>query len=111
MKEKIKQALLDLLDGQYAWYEIQEQTGLPADRCKEIEALHGEILAEKTRIPCGDLDTRLLNLLQNKEEEVEHKTLQSRMKVSAVKLHRMETGASLKKSLEYIKELMKANGL
>ena len=40
------EALADLLDGTGGWEEIQENTGLPEDRCKEIYALHCKIVAE-----------------------------------------------------------------
>lgn len=35
----LERALVDVLDSQGAWYEIQEHTGLPEARCKEIAAL------------------------------------------------------------------------
>lgn len=37
-------ALLHVLDGNSAWWEIQEATGLPEARCKEIAALFQELL-------------------------------------------------------------------
>jgi len=36
---ELKQALANIMDGQYTWYEIKEQTGLSDDRCKEMEKI------------------------------------------------------------------------
>lgn len=43
----LKKALIDVLDGDSAWYEIREKTGLPDDRCKEIAELFAKIIVEK----------------------------------------------------------------
>ena len=37
--DKVVKAFLDVLDGNQKWYDIQAQTGLPEERCKEIEQL------------------------------------------------------------------------
>ena len=36
-KEELIKVITHLLDGNYNWREIQEFTGLPEQRCKEIE--------------------------------------------------------------------------
>ena len=40
---KAVRALIDVLDGSYAWHDIQASTGLPEDRCREIETLYNLI--------------------------------------------------------------------
>ena len=44
---ELGEALFDVLDGNYAWYEIKGQTGLTEERCKEIEALFLELREDK----------------------------------------------------------------
>jgi hypothetical protein len=39
------EALTDILDGDSAWHEIQYHTGLPEDRCREIESLYGRLMS------------------------------------------------------------------
>ena len=41
------EALFDVLDGNYAWYEIKDASGLSEKRCKEIEALFVGLKDEK----------------------------------------------------------------
>jgi hypothetical protein len=41
--EQLESALIDLLDGDSAWYEIQYKTGCSDDRCKEIETLYHKV--------------------------------------------------------------------
>lgn len=41
--EKLQFALLDLLNGQHAWYEINDKTGIGEQRSREIEKLYHEI--------------------------------------------------------------------
>lgn len=36
-KLELELALIDVLDGQSEWYEIQDTTGLSERRCKEIQ--------------------------------------------------------------------------
>ena len=36
--EKLEAALIDVLDGNSSWWDIQNNTGLSEERCKEIEA-------------------------------------------------------------------------
>ena len=36
-KEELIKLVADLLDGNYNWWEIKNFTGLPEERCKEIE--------------------------------------------------------------------------
>ena len=36
-KQELIKVVAELLDGNYNWREIQEFTGLPEERCKEIE--------------------------------------------------------------------------
>ena len=36
-KEELIKVVAELLDSNYNWQEIQEFTGLPEERCKEIE--------------------------------------------------------------------------
>lgn len=43
---RLRAALFDVLDGSGTWYEIQENTGLPESRCREIAAMYDEMLAE-----------------------------------------------------------------
>ena len=38
--EEIESALLDVLDGDVRWWDIQENTGLSTERCKEIADLY-----------------------------------------------------------------------
>lgn len=45
--KKLKKALVDVLDGNSSWYEINYNTGLPKERCEEIHAIFAEIIAEK----------------------------------------------------------------
>ena len=42
--EEIESAFIDLLNGNHSWYEIQENTGLSDDRCKEISSLFNVVL-------------------------------------------------------------------
>ena len=42
--DEVEAAFIDILDGNYAWYDIQVNTGLSEDRCKEIEALFPVVL-------------------------------------------------------------------
>ncbi len=42
--EEVEVALIDILMGNQAWYEIKNQTGLSGERCKEIEKLYFQIL-------------------------------------------------------------------
>lgn len=44
---KTEEALTDVLDGNSAWYEIQSNTGLPEERCKEISLLHTAIMSQR----------------------------------------------------------------
>lgn len=44
--QELQITLLDILDGNSAWYEIQYFTGLSDERCKEIESLYGKVLSE-----------------------------------------------------------------
>lgn len=37
--DKVVNAFLDILDGNSNWYDIQYNTGLSDERCKEIEQL------------------------------------------------------------------------
>lgn len=37
---KLAEAFMDLLDGNSKWYDIQDNTGLSEERCKETEALY-----------------------------------------------------------------------
>ncbi len=43
---KLKFAVLDLLDGQPSWLEIQASTGLSGIRCRELAALWNEVEIE-----------------------------------------------------------------
>lgn len=45
--EKLEYALLDLLDGNSEWHEINQYTGLGTKRCKEIEALFLKIIKKE----------------------------------------------------------------
>lgn len=49
----LKEVIFDLLDGQTAWYEIKEHTGLSEARCKEIEALQEIIAGERAALEYG----------------------------------------------------------
>ncbi len=42
--DKVVKAFLDVLDSNQAWYDIQYNTGLPEDRCKEIEQLFNALV-------------------------------------------------------------------
>lgn len=44
-KHELEAALVDVLDGNFRWYEIQENTGLSDERCKEIQELFSTALA------------------------------------------------------------------
>lgn len=59
--------IYDLLDGgNYKAHEIQENTGLPMKRCKEIETLFNAICAKHDgNIPASALDAVEVNLLGN----------------------------------------------
>ncbi len=46
-------ALTDLMDGQ-RWWEIQEVTGLPTDRCYELEDLVFQL--SKKQIPLDEME-------------------------------------------------------
>ena len=39
-RDQIAESLMDVLEGNYAWYEIQENTGLSEARCKEISEIY-----------------------------------------------------------------------
>lgn len=41
--EILEQALIDVLDGNSQWYEIQEHTGLSDERCQEIQRIFNKI--------------------------------------------------------------------
>jgi len=41
--EVIEQALLDVLEGNSAWWEIQENTGESKERCMEIEKIYHDL--------------------------------------------------------------------
>ena len=38
-KEELIKVVAELLDGNYNWWEIKNFTGLPEQRCKEIEVI------------------------------------------------------------------------
>lgn len=40
--ELLEAALIDMLDGQYCWYEIRDQTGCSDERSQEIESFFGK---------------------------------------------------------------------
>jgi hypothetical protein len=42
--KEIEQALLDVLDGNAKWCDIQGNTGLQMERCKEIEKIYWDLL-------------------------------------------------------------------
>ena len=42
--DDLEAALIDVLDGNSKWYDIQNATGLSKERCKEIEELYWTIL-------------------------------------------------------------------
>jgi hypothetical protein len=44
--DDLESALIDILDGSTAWYDIQYNTGLSEDRCKEIEKLFYLVLKQ-----------------------------------------------------------------
>lgn len=44
--ENLEAALIDVLDGNSKWYEIQKNTGLSEERCKEIEAFFQNLVME-----------------------------------------------------------------
>lgn len=44
--EKLESVLIDVLDGNQQWYEIQASTGLSEGRCKEIYELFNEVLSK-----------------------------------------------------------------
>jgi hypothetical protein len=46
VRSEAEQALIEVLDGNGAWYEIQERTGLPESRCREIAALFERLVAK-----------------------------------------------------------------
>ena len=48
-KEQLKQAVIDLLDGSFEWYEIHEATGLDEKRCRELEALYVDVIGINAR--------------------------------------------------------------
>ena len=42
--EKLEAALIDVLDGSAAWYEIRDNTGISEERAKEIsDFYHSEV--------------------------------------------------------------------
>lgn len=43
------EALFDVLDGNHEWYEIQENTGLPVDRCSEISEMWKQVAGERDK--------------------------------------------------------------
>lgn len=45
--ERLREAFTDVLDGNAAWYDIQANTGLSEERCKEIEELRWEIMCQR----------------------------------------------------------------
>ena len=45
----LEKTLLDLLDWNFCWDEIQKSTGLPEQRCREIEALYHKISQSKRK--------------------------------------------------------------
>ena len=48
--ELLETALSDVLDGESAWYEIQCNTGLSEERCREIEKLFDSLVNFGIRI-------------------------------------------------------------
>lgn len=40
---ELEKVIFDLLDGNYSYSDIQKQTGLSEERCKEIEMLYHKI--------------------------------------------------------------------
>jgi muramoyltetrapeptide carboxypeptidase LdcA involved in peptidoglycan recycling len=42
--KKLENILIDLLENAHSWHEIQYLTGLPKDRCQEIEDLFKKII-------------------------------------------------------------------
>jgi len=42
--QEIEKALLDVLDGNAQWCDIQGNTGLSAGRCMEIEKIYWDLL-------------------------------------------------------------------
>jgi hypothetical protein len=45
--ENLEAALIDVLDGNSSWWDIQYNTGLSAERCKEIESFFEKIVMPK----------------------------------------------------------------
>lgn len=43
--EELRDALIKVLDGDSAWYEIQENTGLDEKECKDISDIYYRLLA------------------------------------------------------------------
>jgi len=47
--DEVEAALIDVLDGNSAWYEIQHNTGLSDERCKDIETLFDTVLGRYSK--------------------------------------------------------------
>jgi hypothetical protein len=45
--EELESALIDVLDGNSSWWDIQSNTGLPEERCQEIESFFQKIVMPK----------------------------------------------------------------
>lgn len=43
---ELLRAFMEILDGNSSWWDIQNATGLPEDRCKEISVLFDRAFAE-----------------------------------------------------------------
>jgi hypothetical protein len=50
---EVRKAFLDVLDGNSAWYDIKNETGLSERRCKEIENIYEAELRKKVEVDNG----------------------------------------------------------